>query len=205
MDNQSTSPQIIFPNVPDDFCPVGNWSEILQQFIDTVLSNGTINVPGLGDVNPEEITELQSEVTAQGLQITANSTNITTLQGDVTTLQGDLTSLQGDVSVLQGDVTTLQGDVTSLQGDVSLLQGRPIITVRTGLLNLTGAASYTVTFAALPSSSYGVVITPVGTATAVAAGKYILQAGQTTTGFTILVNDNPATVTDIRWTAIHTN
>lgn len=233
MDNQSTSPQIIFPNVPDDFCPVGNWSEVLQQFIDTVLSNGTISVPGLGDINPEEITELQNEVTAQGLQITANSTNIATLQGNVTTLQGDVATLLNDVNVLQGDVTNLQGDVATLQGnvtvlqgnvitlqgnvtalqgsvttlqsDVTLLQSRPIVTVRTGLLNLTGSASYTITFPALPSSSYGVVITPVGTATTVASGKYILQAGQTSTQFTILVNDNPATVTDLRWTAIHTN
>jgi hypothetical protein len=29
MDNQSTSPQLIFPNVPDDFCPTGDWSEVL--------------------------------------------------------------------------------------------------------------------------------------------------------------------------------
>jgi len=62
MDNQSTSPQFIFPNVPDDFCPSGNWTEVLQLFIDEVLANGTINVPGLGDVNPQKIEEIETEL-----------------------------------------------------------------------------------------------------------------------------------------------
>ena len=55
MDNQDSSPALIFPSVPDDFCPTGNWTEVFQQFIDTVLANGTINVPGLGDVTPAQI------------------------------------------------------------------------------------------------------------------------------------------------------
>jgi hypothetical protein len=55
MDNQDSSPALIFPSVPDDFCPVGNWTDVFQQFVDTVLVNGTINVPGLGDVTPEQI------------------------------------------------------------------------------------------------------------------------------------------------------
>jgi hypothetical protein len=55
MDNQASSPALIFPSVPDDFCPTGNWTEVFQQFANTVLANGTINVPGLGDVTPEQI------------------------------------------------------------------------------------------------------------------------------------------------------
>jgi hypothetical protein len=55
MDNQDSSPALIFPNVPDDFCPTGNWTDVFQQFIDTVLTNGTINIPGLGDVTPQQI------------------------------------------------------------------------------------------------------------------------------------------------------
>lgn len=76
MDNQQSSPQIIFPNVPDDFCPTGNWQEILQEFIDIVLSNGTINVPGLGDVTPEQIAEIQAELQDQQNQIDAIPDNI---------------------------------------------------------------------------------------------------------------------------------
>jgi hypothetical protein len=76
MDNQSTSPQIIFPNVPDDFCPSGNWTEVFQQFIETVLANGTINVPGLGDVTPQEISTINQEIADQQNQIDAIQTQI---------------------------------------------------------------------------------------------------------------------------------
>ena len=80
MDNQSTSPQLIFPNVPDDFCPTGDWSEVLQQFIDTTLANGTIDVPGLGDVTPAQITAINNELSAQQLQIDALDTRVDTLE-----------------------------------------------------------------------------------------------------------------------------
>jgi hypothetical protein len=92
------------------------------------------------------------------------------------------------------------------EADIVALQARPIVTIRTEVIAVaTGNSTLNITFSAIPSTNYGVSITPIGTATAAAAGKYILQTGQTTTGFTILVSDNPATVTDIRWTAIHTN
>ncbi len=60
MDNQDSSPALIFPNVPDDFCPTGNWTDVFQQFIDTVLTNGTISIPGLGDVTPQQIQEINA-------------------------------------------------------------------------------------------------------------------------------------------------
>ena len=84
MDNASTSPQIIFPNVPDDFCPTGNWSEVLQQFIDAVLSNGTINVPGLGDVTPEEIQTINAELQDLQNQIDAISGGAIIREGTLT-------------------------------------------------------------------------------------------------------------------------
>jgi hypothetical protein len=71
MDNQDSSPQIIFPNVPDDFCPSGNWTEVFQVFIDEVLANGTINVPGLGDVTPQEIQDINDELTRLQNQVDA--------------------------------------------------------------------------------------------------------------------------------------
>lgn len=165
MDNQSTSPQLIFPNVPDDFCPAGNWSEVFQQFIDTVLANGTINVPGLGDVTPSEITSINNQLATQQLEIDA------------------------------------------LEVRATNLEARPTITVRTGVIAVgVGTGPVNVTFAALPSADYGVTITPIGTSTTRATmGSYVLQTGQTNTGFTILVADNPATVTQFRWTAVHTS
>jgi hypothetical protein len=169
MDNQDSNPQIIFPNVPDDFCPSGDWRNIFQTFIDTVLANGTVNIPDLSDLSPEAIAQLTT-----------------------------------DVSNLQTEVNDIQADIVTIEANITALQSRPIITVRTGVID-TITSSINVAFAALPSATYGVAITPIGTATSVAAGKYILQTGQTSTGFTILVNDNPATVTKLQWTATHTN
>jgi len=171
MDNQSTSPQIIFPNVPQDFCPTGDWSEVLQQFIDIVLANGTINVPGLGDVTPSEITSINAQLSSQQLQIDA-------------------------LAVVDTQYNTRITD----------LENVPKVTIRTGTVSVpVGNSTLNVTFATLPNAAYGVSIMPVGTSTSRATmGSYVLQAGQTTTGFTLLVEDNPATVTTLRWTAIHT-
>ena len=164
MDNQDSSPALTFPNVPDDFCPAGNWQNVFQAFIDEVLSNGTILVPGLGDVTPAQITTINSQLQSQQTQI------------------------------------------TSLDTRVDTLEAIKIVTVRTGVVSITAAdTSYTISMSALPSTSYGVVLTPRGNATTADAGKYILDdTGQTTTGFVIIVRGNPASITSIRWTAIHT-
>jgi len=71
MDNADSSPAITFPNVPDDFCPTGNWQNVFQVFIDEVLSNGTILVPGLGDVTPAEINQINETLQSQQNQIDA--------------------------------------------------------------------------------------------------------------------------------------
>jgi hypothetical protein len=83
MDNQTSSPQLIFPNVPDDFCPTGNWTEILQAFVDEVLANGTINVPGLGDVTPAEIQTINEEIQSLQNQVEALDT-LQIRRGEVT-------------------------------------------------------------------------------------------------------------------------
>jgi hypothetical protein len=83
MDNQSSSPALTFPNVPDDFCPTGNWQNVFQQFIDEVLTNGTINVPGLGDVTPAQVAQINEDLADQQSQISANTTNITNLTTQV--------------------------------------------------------------------------------------------------------------------------
>jgi hypothetical protein len=164
MDNADSSPAITFPNVPDDFCPTGNWQNVFQVFIDEVLSNGTILVPGLGDVTPAQITTINSQLQAQ------------------------------------------QNEIDALDTRVDTLEAVKVVTVRTGVVSITTAdTSYTVSMSALPSTNYGVVLTPRGNATTADAGKYILDdTGQTTTGFVIIVRGNPSAITSIRWTAIHT-
>jgi hypothetical protein len=159
MDNQDSSPQIIFPSVPDDFCPTGNWTEILQEFIDEVLSNGTINVPGLGDVTPQEIQNINEEL-------------------------------------------------DSLISQVDALKEAQII-VRYGTINAVPAADsvQTVTFDALPDTTYGVSIVPVcgvtiGTA---ATPLFSLNTGsKTTTSFGIRVENNISQITSIDWMAVYT-
>ena len=164
MDNQSSSPAITFPNVPDDFCPAGNWQNVFQTFIDEVLSNGTILVPGLGDVTPAQIVSINTQLQSQ------------------------------------------QNEIDALDTRVDALDAIKVVTVRTGVTSITAAnTSYTITFPELPSTNYGVVLTPRGNATTADAGKYILDdTGQTTTGFVLIVRENPAAITSIRWTAIHT-
>lgn len=80
MDNADSSPALTFPNVPDDFCPTGNWQNVFQAFIDEVLSNGTILVPGLGDVTPQQIQQINQTLADQQNQISALDTRVDALE-----------------------------------------------------------------------------------------------------------------------------
>jgi len=95
MDNADSSPAITFPNVPDDFCPTGNWQSVFQQFIDEVLSNGTILVPGLGDVTPAEINQINETLDDQQNQIDALEENVGPL---VTVRYGNIVIATGDTA-----------------------------------------------------------------------------------------------------------
>jgi hypothetical protein len=175
MDNQSSSPALIFPNVPIDFCPTGNWSEILQEFIDVVLVNGTINVPGLGDVTPEQIAQIQEDLADQ-----------------------------------QNQIDALEAQDIALDLRIDALEANPVVKVRYGTITgvVTGDSVRTVTFAALPSTTYGVSITPICDATiGVSATPLfaLVDASKTTTGFSIRIENNISQITSIDWMAIHTS
>jgi hypothetical protein len=156
MDNQDSSPALIFPSVPDDFCPSGNWTQIFQQFSDVVLASGTVNIPGLSDVTPQQIQ----------------------------TINAYLQSLQDQVNVL-ATTQVRQGIITGL---------------------VAGDQTITITFAtAMPSDNYTVAFTPVtNTGGATQAPIFAIQTGsQTITGFTVFIDQNVATVTQVDWVAIH--
>jgi hypothetical protein len=175
MDNQSSSPALIFPNVPIDFCPTGNWSEILQEFIDVVLVNGTINVPGLGDVTPQQIAQIEEDLADQ-----------------------------------QNQIDALEAQDIALDLRIDALEANPVVKVRYGTITgvVTGDSVRTVTFAALPSTSYGVSITPICDATiGVSATPLfaLVDASKTTTGFSIRIENNISQITSIDWMAIHTS
>jgi hypothetical protein len=107
MDNQDSSPALTFPNVPDDFCPTGNWQNVFQAFIDEVLTNGTINVPGLGDVTPQQVQQINETLADQQTQITALDTRVDTLETTVAAIP--------TVKVRYGTLTPIAaGDTTSI-------------------------------------------------------------------------------------------
>jgi hypothetical protein len=62
MNNQSSPAQLLFPTVPANYCPEGKWSDILNSFITLYLNNGTVNIPFLNEVTPEQITSLQQSI-----------------------------------------------------------------------------------------------------------------------------------------------
>jgi len=93
MDNADSSPALTFPNVPDDFCPVGNWQNVFQVFIDEVLANGTINVPGLGDVTPQQVAQINEDLADQQTQITALDTRVDALEPAVKVRYGTVTGV----------------------------------------------------------------------------------------------------------------
>jgi hypothetical protein len=139
MDNQSTSPQLIFPNVPEDFCPTGDWSEVLQQFIDTTLANGTINVPGLGEVTPAEITDINNELSSQQLQIDALDTRVDTLELNpvVKVRYGTITGIPTDDSVQTVSFADLPDanygvSITPICGSTIGTSSHPLFAINTG-------------------------------------------------------------------------
>jgi outer membrane murein-binding lipoprotein Lpp len=142
-------------------------------------------VPGLGDVTPAQIQTINAELASQQNQINALDTRVDTLDTQV---------------------TTLNTQVTTLDTRVDALELIPVVTIRTSTVAVpAGNSTQVVNFSALPGANYGVSIIPVGTSTSRAnMGSYVLLAGQTTTQFSIAVEDNPNTVTSLRWTAIHT-
>ena len=62
MNNQSSPAQLLFPIVPANYCPEGKWSDILNSFIQLYLNNGTVNIPFLNEVTPQQITTIQQNI-----------------------------------------------------------------------------------------------------------------------------------------------
>lgn len=76
MDNTSSSPQLLIPNIPAETCFKGTQAEIFQQYFSTFLASATLNIPGIGDVTPEEIQALQDQVADLQNQVDALELNV---------------------------------------------------------------------------------------------------------------------------------
>jgi len=86
MQNQSSPAQLLFPTVPASYCPEGKWSDILNSFITLYLNNGTVNIPFLNQVTPEQITSLQQSI----LTIQNNLDAVTPQTGTITSITNGL-------------------------------------------------------------------------------------------------------------------
>tara|TARA_R110002126_G_scaffold155425_1_gene302448 strand:- start:119 stop:622 length:504 start_codon:yes stop_codon:yes gene_type:complete len=130
MDNADSSPAITFPNVPDDFCPTGNWQNVFQVFIDEVLSNGTILVPGLGDVTPQQVAQINEDLADQQTQITALDTRVDALEPAVKVRYGILSPIASGDTVSTG--ITFSSPLPSAVYGISLIpiyaSGTPLTT-----------------------------------------------------------------------------
>jgi hypothetical protein len=178
MDNSDSSPALTFPNVPDDFCPAGNWQNIFQIFIDEVLANGTINVPGLGDVTPQQIQQINEELADQQNQINALDTRVDTVETNVTNLTTQVNAIPV-INVRYGTLTGIAPNDTTSTG---------------------------IPFSSpLPSAVYGISLTPIyGSGTPASTPLYTIIS-QNTAGFTIRVDNNIAEITSLNWMAVHTS
>ena len=83
MQNQSSPAQLLFPTVPNNYCPEGKWSDIFNSFIQLYLNNGTVNIPGLGQVTPAQIATINQNI--QNLQNQYNALAINSRTGTITT------------------------------------------------------------------------------------------------------------------------
>jgi hypothetical protein len=178
MDNQDSSPALIFPSVPDDFCPSGNWTQVFQQFSDIVLASGTVNIPGLANVTPQQIDALNQAVQALQLRV-----------GDLEASQ--LTQDQ-EISALTLRVTDLE-QTQVRQGSITVAAGDSILAVSFPPLD------------PMPSDNYTVAFTPVTNAAgATQAPIFAVQTGsQSISGFTVFIDNNVASITTVDWVAIH--
>jgi hypothetical protein len=78
MNNQSSPAQLLFPTVPANYCPEGKWSDILNSFIQLYLNNGTVNIPGLGLITPEQIQTINQNIQNLQNEYDALAVNVST-------------------------------------------------------------------------------------------------------------------------------
>ena len=145
MDNSDSSPALTFPNVPDDFCPTGNWKNVFQAFIDEVLSNGTILVPGLGDVTPQEIITINQNI--QNLENQVEALDTLQIRRGVFTGVGSADStvpIVFDSNMTTSDYTVTltpvlpSSPITAASPNLFLLNGTKAISDLQLLLKITG-------------------------------------------------------------------
>ena len=114
-------------------------------------------------------------------------------------------NIPGLADVTPQQIQTINDYLLNLQNQVDVLATTQ---VRQGTITglIAGDATISITFAtAMPSDNYTVAFTPVTTTFGAAqAPIFAVQAGsQTISGFTVIIDQNVATITQLDWVAIH--
>ena len=84
MQNQSSPAQLLFPTIPSSYCPTGTWAEVLNSFITLFLNNGTVNIPFLNEVTPQQINQINQNLLTIANQLDAVSTQTGTISSIAT-------------------------------------------------------------------------------------------------------------------------
>ena len=89
-----------------------------------------------GGFTPEEIKELQDDITALQRSDTTQNATISDIGGDIANIDSDISAMQNDIAELQVDITALQrsdttqnatisdigGDIANIESDISAMQ-----------------------------------------------------------------------------------
>lgn len=62
MTNQPSLPSLLFPVISTGWCPQGDVGQIFQNWQDTYGSQVIVNIPGIENLNPATIAEIQAEL-----------------------------------------------------------------------------------------------------------------------------------------------
>lgn len=125
MENQDTLPQLQFPTVPPNYCPQGTWPEILQSFIDQILVQGTVNIPGISGLDLADIASIQQ--TLINLQNQINANTATRRTGNQSVVSG-VNTVTFSTAMPNNNYTPLfvledNGSASGVYGHMSLVPG----------------------------------------------------------------------------------
>lgn len=139
MDNQQSPAVLLPPTIPSNWTPTGDWAAIFNSFCSLFLANTTVNIPGLGEVTPTQITAILASIQAIQNQINALAINIQT---------GTLTPSVGSVAINNVTFPTAMPNANYIISIVFVTNGVPTAvdqawTLVSGSQSTTGFSFYT--------------------------------------------------------------
>ena len=118
-------PQLQIPEIPTTECPKGNVAAIFNYFFQNYLGRATINIPGLGDVTPEKIQEIEEEL--QDIQNQIDALDINVRSGTVSIAINDNNYSVAFTSPMPDANYSLEIEFVSAAGTASAAPGWAIV------------------------------------------------------------------------------